>query len=77
MSSCIINKREARSSIFAALELLRPALKDKLTRISADVYDELELKVRAEIRKLISNHPSVGKTISFSDKQRGGGNDQM
>ncbi len=65
----LINKKEARASIFAALELLRPALKDKLTRISADVYDELELKVRAEIRKLVSNHPTVGKTISYGSKQ--------
>lgn len=70
--SSIINKKEARNSIFAALEVCRPALKDKLTRISADVYDQLELVVRAEIRKLVSNHPTVGKTISYGHKQETG-----
>lgn len=61
--SSLINKTHVRNYTLAALAEKRPALKDKMTRIS----DEYFIKVDAATRRFVSSYletmPSSGKTI--------------
>lgn len=45
-----------------------PALVTKLTRVSGDIYEEAEAKVRNYIDALVISHPSVGKTVMTGRK---------
>lgn len=44
----------------------------KMTRVSADIFEFLEASIRTNMLHLISNHPSVGKTITTGRKKENG-----
>jgi hypothetical protein len=52
-----------RDFTFAVLKEKRPALANKLTRISGDYYAAMEARLINAIVDHISRHPSCGATI--------------
>lgn len=40
----------------------------KFTRVSANVYDHLEMVLRREILEFVRSHPSLGKTLTTGVK---------
>ena len=66
----LINKTHVKKYTLDAVARLRPALVSKLTRVSGDVYEEAEYKVRKMIDDLVLRHPSVGKTIMIGTSAR-------
>lgn len=65
----LINKTNVKRYTLGAVARLRPALAHKLTRVSGDIYEEAESKVRAFIDALVMSHPSIGKTITTGKRK--------
>lgn len=49
MSTPILNNTQVRDFIFETIRVQRPALVKKMTRVSEDFYDRLEMKLRIRI----------------------------
>lgn len=64
----VICRAEAKKRILDAVARLRPAHVLKWTRISSDVYEDLDNRVNMAIDNLIQAHPSVGKAITVGRK---------
>jgi hypothetical protein len=60
-----LNKAETRRLIFARMEVIRPALVGKMSRVGDEVFDVLAARLRCIIDNELRNLPTVGKTIYF------------
>lgn len=58
--SSILNRKAVKAF---ALECSQTSRNGKFTRVSEDLLQTLEIKVREIISKHVSSHPSIGKTI--------------
>lgn len=61
MSNSLINRKATKQFILGKIESMRPHL--GFTRVSAEVFEKLDAKLRAIIMDEINRHPSVGKTF--------------
>ncbi len=61
--SSIINKSQLRQFILDTIEVSRPALKGKMTRVSAEYLEQVEAATRASVRSHIDSMPSAGRTV--------------
>ena len=59
----LLNKKAVKHFILAKLQAKRPHL--GLTRVSGDVYDQLDAKLKVIIIGEIERHPSIGKTFKL------------
>lgn len=59
--SSLLNKAEVRRLIIERAKDLRPSW--PCERVSAAAMDQIEASVRTRIERMISQHPSVGKTF--------------
>lgn len=42
----------------------------KMTRVSQDVFDFLETRIRSDCCSFVRNHPTVGKTLQYKTHKR-------
>jgi hypothetical protein len=61
MSSSLINRKATKQFILGKIQSMRPHL--GFTRVSGEVFEKLDAKIRAIIIAEIDRHPSVGKTF--------------
>jgi hypothetical protein len=61
--SKLINKTHVRNYALAVLAEKRPALKEKMTRVSGEFFDRIDAAVRNAVVHHIESMPSTGKTI--------------
>lgn len=59
----IINKAKVRDYTMAAIAEKRPALKDKMTRVSGEFFEKVDAATRNFIQAHVSAMPSSGKTV--------------
>lgn len=60
-----LNRTETRRLILARLEVIRPALVGKMTRVGDETFTTLEARLRCMIDAELRVLPTVGKTIYF------------
>lgn len=63
-----INRAAVQRMILARLEVIRPALHGKLTRVSGDSLNWLESRLQNIIDSELRIHPSRGKTIQLGSR---------
>jgi hypothetical protein len=63
MSKLLINRSHVREYALAVLAEKRPALKEKMTRVSGEFFVKLDTQLRNYVQAHIESMPSVGKTI--------------
>lgn len=63
--SSLLNKSETRRLILARLEVIRPALVGKMSRVGDETFTTLEMRLRCIIDNELRALPTVGKTIYF------------
>lgn len=61
--SSLLNKSNVRKYTESVIVEKRPALKDKMTRVSAEYYLKVENATRQFIQNYIESMPSTGKTV--------------
>ena len=61
----LLNKAAVKDFIWQKMEVERPALQEKFTRISAGTYEALDVWLRNKIVQAIKQHPSSGKTFEI------------
>lgn len=61
--SKLINKTHVRHYAFAVIAEKRPALKEKMTRVSGEFFDRIDAATRSAVVHAIESMPSTGKTI--------------
>lgn len=59
----IINKAKVRDYTLAVVAEKRPAIKDKMTRMSGEYFDKVDAAARNFIQNYVASMPSTGKTI--------------
>lgn len=59
----LLNKSAVKKFTLALIASERPHLADKLTRVSSEYYETIEVKLRSAIREHINTMPTNGKTI--------------
>ena len=63
----LINKSACKNAV---LEIAEGTRGGKFTRVGSDVYEHLNDMVLNTIRKIVHQHPSVGKTIMMGSRKR-------
>lgn len=64
----LINKSETRRVILARLDVIRPALVGKLTRVSEDTLNYLDSRLRNLIDNELRAHGTCGATIRMGER---------
>ena len=65
MKTKLINKKACRDYL---LDLSTERRGGKFTRVSDEVFDYLEARIRIEMDSFLHSHPSIGKTIKTGEK---------
>jgi hypothetical protein len=63
MNQSLINKAHVRKYALDTLATRRPALRNKLTRVSEEFFTRIDAHLREYVSQQINSLPSVGKTI--------------
>lgn len=61
----LVNPKQARAKLLAMLREVRPALADRITRVSPSAITALEGDLINCMRNRLQHLPSVGKTLTF------------